>query len=664
MRPLGRAILAPMRRSLIAASALLCLPVSTTLARGVSPYLPLSTHPDIEARIEYILFLADRPVLRRPIAAAAVLDALPVACRKDPVVCQEVRRYLARYMKSWGIVEASVEAAATSGAEANLPNRFGLTTESDWAAQARGYWQFSDHGLISLGAVAYQDEVVPEGSYVSLGWDWAQLDLGYRSRWLSPATQSAMLLSTHAATMPSVSISNYRPLTRFGLSYEVFGSLMSTSDEILFQGELTSGRPRLFGLHVSTEPASGWALGVSRIMQYGGGPRAGSFKDLLRAFFNPSGYDNTNEDLTVDEQFGNQAAAITSELIFPGRTPFSVYFEYAGEDTSNGKNYLLGNSALTAGIRFPRLTPRLGLVYEVSEWQNAWYAHHVYGDGLTNKGHVIGHWGGDERVTLNDAVGAQSHTVKLDWQAPFGGFAELRLRTLQNESYGLGDYERAYDGMVRYSQPFRGFTVGAEVFAGRDVFGESFSRVAAFVRYTGDDGFLTPARTFDSTASYGVDNSAEVFVEAGAAYNSVRIDLDATSPFTESNTGAHIAIGARRGVSDSSDLGARLELDDVDGHNLLSVRAIDYRYRFANPLALSVFIGASRYDVATPAYGLYYGLGLQWRDIFRTWDVGVDYRTAKKVARDHLLPDDPSSELRPDSFYTVKSLSLSLTKRF
>jgi hypothetical protein len=39
-------------------------------------------------------------------------------------------------------------------------------------------------------------------------------------------------------------------------------------------------------------------------------------------------------------------------------------------------------------------------------------------------------------------------------------------------------------------------------------------------------------------------------------------------------------------------------------------------------------------------------------------------RTALKVARDHLLPGDPSSALRPDSFYTIDSVSLSLTKRF
>jgi hypothetical protein len=193
------------------------------------------------------------------------------------------------------------------------------------------------------------------------------------------------------------------------------------------------------------------------------------------------------------------------------------------------------------------------------------------------------------------------------------------------------------------------------------VFGENFSRIGAFFRYN------EPGRAFDSAVDYGTaapDKTAELFVEAGAAMNSVRIDLDATSPFTKSNTGAHFAVGARRAVSERSDLGARLELDDVNHHTLLSVRAIDYRYRFSNPLAFSVFVGASRYNLATPAYGLYYGAGLQWRDIAPGWDIGVDVRNAKKVARDHLLPNDPSSALRPDSFYTVTSTGLAITKRF
>jgi hypothetical protein len=222
-------------------------------------------------------------------------------------------------------------------------------------------------------------------------------------------------------------------------------------------------------------------------------------------------------------------------------------------------------------------------------------------------------------------------------------------------------YQRGHDTTLSYSRPFRHFTLGAEYFAGRNVFGDDFSRVAAFIRYADNAPTFT---SFDADPEGAVDRSAEVFVDAGVSSHKVRIDLDATSSTSQTNFAPHFALGARRAVSDRSDLGVRVEVDEVDGHTLLGVRALDYRFRFASPLALGVFIGASRYSVATPAYGLSYGAGLQWRDVRRGWDLGIDLRNAKKVARDHLLPEDPSSALRPDSFYTIDSYTLSVTKRF
>jgi hypothetical protein len=651
-----------MKRVVFAASALLCVLVPPAFGRGVSPYLPMNLDPDIERQIERVLILADKSVLTRPIAAATVLEALPKACLRDPVLCQDVRRYLARYMRDWGVTEARVEVATSSGSETTIPNRYGLTTSSNYVASAQGFWQPNDNALVSLGAVAYQGEVVPQGSMLSLGFDRAQLDIGYRGHWLSPFTDSSMLIGTEAATMPSITLSNYVPLTRWAFHYEAFGALMSESDSILFEGTRHTGRPRLAGLHLSVEPAHGWSLGVNRVLQYGGGPRPGSFQDLLKALFDPSRYDNTSTAVSNDEEFGNQVASVTSQFLFPAKVPFAVYFEYAGEDTSNGKNYLLGNASLSAGIRIPRVWHRFDLTYEVSEWQNGWYVNTLYGDGLTNKGHVIGHWGGDNRV-FGDAVGAQSHMLSLGWTPPFGGALETQLRTLQNESYGSTAYERAYNGTVRYSRPLGQFTVGAEVFAGRDVMGESFSRVGAFFRYDGD---ARPSFSPDSSDIPTISNSgAEVFVEAGVSAHRLKTDLTSTTEPTSQNTTApHIAIGARRAVSNRSDLGARLELDDVDGQTLVGVRIIDYRYRFANPFALGVFLGAARYDLATPAYGLYFGLGVQWRDVLPGWDVALDARRVEKAARDHVLPEDPVDPVRPDSFYSIDSLSLTLVRRF
>jgi hypothetical protein len=656
-----------MKKSHLLTPCILGALAPSAFARGVSPYLPLNLEPEIERQIERVLILGEKPVMTRPIAAATVLDALPKACAIDVALCEQVRRYLARYTSSSGITHVSVEGASSQDADRVMPNRYGLRTSSGWQASAQAFFQPSDYLLVTAGGVAFEGDAEPTGSVASIGFSYAQLDIGYRGHWLSPMTDSAMLLSTEAPTMPSVTLSNYTPMTRFGLHYEVFMAEMTQSTNIRFQGRTTSGHPRIAGLHLSMEPASGWSLGVNRIMQYGGGERGGnSLRDVFDAFFQPSRFDNAGPGtpLTEDAQFGNQAASLSSRFLFPGKVPFSVYFEYGGEDTSRGKNYLLGNSALSAGIHFPRLFRHFDFTYETSEWQNNWYIHGVYRDGLTNDGLVTGHWGADQRVFNND-VGARTQMARLGWEAPWGGLLELRYRTQTNEEYRSVAYERAHDITARYSQPFKNFTVGGEVFTGQDVFGQDFSRVAAFVRYTPQSAGFYSYSDDESSGSVEVDG-AEIFVDAGANANQVKVDVASEVPEfrTDTETSAHFAVGARRAVSARSDLGVRAEYDDINGRSLIGVRALDYRYRFTRHFAAGVFLGAARYNLETPAYGLYGGVGVQWRNfVFQGWDIGVDLRYASKVARDQLLPSDPVGT-RPDSFYDITSTTLYLTKRF
>jgi hypothetical protein len=396
-------------------------------------------------------------------------------------------------MKTAGIAHLSGAAAATSGdslrpvadedfdAGTPLPNRHGMAVDSPYEASARVYWQRNDYMFMNVGFVAYEDEIVPTGSMIGIGFEYAQLDVGWRDHWLSPMTDSAMLLSTQASTMPSVTLSNYSPLTRWNLRYQIFFAKLSESDEIRYEGGVTQGEPRLAGMHFSISPIPGWTLGFNRLMQYGGGERdQDSLGDFFDALFRPSVYDNTG----TTGDFGNQLASITSGFTMPTELPFAVYFEYAGEDTSTNSDARLGNAALSAGLRFPRVGPRnLDLTFEASEWQNGWYVHHIYLDGLTNEGNVLGHWGADWRVP-QDGVGGRSIMARVGWPLAGGAEIEATYRTLDNEDYSAADYDRAHLLDVRYSRRWReDFFVGAELNAGHDVFGESFSRIGAFIRF-------------------------------------------------------------------------------------------------------------------------------------------------------------------------------------
>jgi hypothetical protein len=634
----------------------------SSFANGVTPYLPLNLEPEIEAEIERVLILGDQSVLTRPIAAATVMKALPKACKVDRPLCERVERYLARYTHHSGLTHASVELGHGTGANDTLPDSYGMGSKSTWDASALAYWQPSDYFLAQAGVVGYEGRTNFSGSMLSVGGSYAQLDLGFRPHWWSPLSDSSMLMSTEAPTIPSVTLSNYEPISPLGIKYELFDAKMSESNHIVFEEPdgtyiYRRGTPLLFGTHIGIEPVSGWSLSVNRLLQYGGAGRPSSINDLVKGFFNPSAYDNTGKNLSFNQQFGNQEASWTSSFVFPGKVPFVVYSEYAGEDTSRSRNYLLGNSSLSVGIHFPRLFERFDLLVETAEWQNSWYTHNLYADGMTTDHFVDGNWGGDQRL-FNDQIGARSGTVKLGWDATFGGRMEFRYRVLQNENYGgyqtLTHYDRYHEFSIGYSRPWNGMIVGGDIDAGRDSFGANFTRLDAFVRYDDPNGGGFGGVLADSLGGGGSDFRGEIFVSAGYDIYRVRTDLTDEPLRTTGprESGPHFEIGARREVTEHGELGTRVEVDQVAGHSLVGIRLVDYSYRIWGPLAADGFFGAARYALGTPAYGIYYGLGLEWRDVLPHVNLGVDFRYDDSIARDHLLAGDPHVN-RPDSFYDI-----------
>jgi Capsule assembly protein Wzi len=619
-----------------------------------------------------VLILAKVPVMTRPIAAATVLDALPKACQVDPVLCGHVRKFLDHYMHDMGIGFASLDASIARGsANPIMPNQHGEKEDSHYDAAAMGYWQPSDYLLVSAGGVAYQGHTAPTGSMISLGFDWAQLDLGYRDHWWSPLTTSSMLISTEAPTMPSATLSNYSPLSGLGVSYEVFVARMSETDQIeLTNGTLTRGYPKFAGLHLGIEPVNGWSLAASRVLIFGGGAAGGqTFKDIFKALLNPSEAQTTGFGNGMSN-IGKQEGAVSSRFVFPGSVPFAMYFEYAANDTSRGHAYLFGKPSLCGGLHFPRIGP-LDLTYEICDWEKTWYVHNAssaqvgYLQGITNYGAVIGNWFGDQRV-FGDAPGGQSNMLRLAWEPWFGGRFEGQVFALTNTAYFSGpDYSHEVMASLSYAHPWREFAVGAELDAGRDEFGAHYTRLEGFLRY-GDALRTAYPESADDAFAGERENGSEMFVDLGANESKVLVDLTAITPryTTGLTVGPHLGFGARREVSEHQDLGVRLESDDVRGHLLFAVRALDYRYRFNGPIALGAFLGAARYSEATPAYGWWFGAGAQWRNLLPGWDLNLDWRDGTELARERALPSDIQGGYRPEAFYSITGFALYMSKKF
>jgi len=164
--------------------------------------LPLNLEPEIEAQIERVLILADQPVMRRPIAAATVLDALPKACKVDPALCERV-----------GAISRPVTPTPPiSRTPASRPRLHTARTDPSrplWPAQPqrlgclrRGILQPSDYLLVAVGpsrmTVARSTRFDAQRGVSAR----RSFDIGYKPHWFSPLTDSSMLMSTEAPTMP------------------------------------------------------------------------------------------------------------------------------------------------------------------------------------------------------------------------------------------------------------------------------------------------------------------------------------------------------------------------------------------------------------------------------------------------------------------------------
>jgi len=116
---------------------------------------------------------------------------------------------------------------------------------------------------------------------------------------------------------------------------------------------------------------------------------------------------------------------------------------------------------------------------EHSNWQALWYANGIYLDGNRNHGNVIGHWAGDEH-DYEDYVAAKAMSLDWHWQLNRKEQLQTKFRVLKNSGE---QYTASYEVQVAYNKklarPIWGAkSWGVELYGGKDVYGESFSKLA------------------------------------------------------------------------------------------------------------------------------------------------------------------------------------------
>lgn len=459
-------------------------------------YLPNHLSIELNHKLEKLFVIADIAIVKKPITVAQTNLALRKAEKKYPEFARNLRSDLKRFQSTSSLTSLSVKASHFSNNDNNFTenNNYGYGFQNQHQAQLSGFWEHNKYLTLNYGAIlgeqhAANKNFIPEATYLSLGGNYLQIDLGYRPHLWGPFQHGDMLLSKNAPSPAGITISNPLPFGFLGFSYEFFLAELSKSSSILSKdsSQRLTGNPRLFGTHFSINPVDGFAISFNRLMQYGGADRDSGLTGIMNAFFEVRGHENKTDDENSTD-FGNQLSSITTKYTFSGTHPWSIYMEYAGEDASAASDVHLGNTAIMWGIHIPSITDSVSVTIESAEWQNGWYVNSNYSssgehDGFTNHNSGMGHWGSNQRQ-FSDDVGSSAYTLQLDWNLDYlsDNFISLNIQSIENKSYS-SRYERSTFYRLEYAQKIGGSYGGILLENGNDVFGNNHSKISGYIQW-------------------------------------------------------------------------------------------------------------------------------------------------------------------------------------
>ena len=450
---------------------------SSVQANGVSPYLPLKTDPLFELEVEKLSTVAKLPLLTKPYHAATINRYLSKIKDSHPSLYQRLKAYIKRYKKAQAVTHFSLKLNHSFKDDMLVANQRGLNVDDTYKITTSSFWQANKHLIFNGGGTFYNDEIVPNNSYVSFGWDVFQVDIGYREHWLSPTQEGALLLSTQAKPAMNLTLSNPTLMTDWNIKYELSVAILDKQQGIQFGRDTVpvTGKPNLLSMHLSLQPLDWWTVGFNRTFMFGGDDSV-SVRDVWNAFIDPLSSDNCGgeSDLTdCTQEFGNQQASMSNKFdLNPFDFPISVYYEYAGEDTKNYSNYQLGNIAQSFGLFLPYLTDSLSLNIEYSKFHTAWYVHHIYDEGYSNDNIKMGHWWGNLK-TENDGSAGNATSMRLDWQTQT--FEQITLLYRSATVDGTSSvYQRSHEVELNLKKMANNAFVNFTLNLGEDTLGKKF----------------------------------------------------------------------------------------------------------------------------------------------------------------------------------------------
>ena len=292
-----------------------------------------------------VQLLADSGIVRTPLttwplgwgAIAEAALATPVTDAMRPNERAALLRVQARARQA---TRSGVERSARLSAQERprLLRSFEYTPREEGELQGGWAWLGSRFAakLTATAVTSPEDDktVRMDGSYGAMVVGNWMLSVGQLDRWWGPGWNGSLILGTNARPIPAFALDR-----NYAEPFKVpFLRLFGPWSLSVMLGQQEEDRavpnPLFFGLRTSFKPTPYLEVGVSRTAQFCGEGRrcsVSAFFDLLL------GRDNRGDDLTAEEEPGNQLAGVDFRWSL-GRydLPVAVYGQLIGDDEANG----------------------------------------------------------------------------------------------------------------------------------------------------------------------------------------------------------------------------------------------------------------------------------------------------------------------------------------
>jgi len=452
-----------------ATPALIALLLVAACPRGAlaEPFLM----PGDERLRHDVQLLADAGILRMPVItwpmswpdiARDVLEAPESPDFNDATLAALARvRSQARREASRGFSGAGLK---VSGAlEPEQLRRFADSPREEGELQASAGW-LGDHIAVTLRASVVVDpdddqEFRADGSYVAftLG-NWIA-SAGFMDRWWGPGWEGDLILSNNARPIPTLTLErNYSdPFKSRWLSW--IGPWRAS----IAVGELESSdvavpNAKLLEMRVNFRPRPWLEFGLSRTAQFCGDGRPCDFDTFVDLML---GRDNRSDELSEDEEPGNQMAGYDARLSSPWKAlPMALYTQWIGEDEAGGfPSKFLGllgaeiwGSNRLGGWRLHGEFADTACTFTREEPDfNCAYRNTLYPQGYTYRGRIIGH------SMDNDS---RMYSLGGTLVRPGGDVVSFLARKVELNRDGTGEHTISdvpldlYNVELRYSRSF------------------------------------------------------------------------------------------------------------------------------------------------------------------------------------------------------------------